>query len=240
LNQDEITAVFDKQAAGYDRQWNAMAPIRDALLRLTELTLGNLPADAQILSVGAGTGFEVAYLAARFPDWTFTVVEPSAAMAQKCIERAETDGFAARCEFHNGYLESLPADGTYGRHHAALCFLVSQFIVDRAQRTAFFGGIAEHLVPGGILLSSDLASPAGEVDFETLLRAWMMVMAGPGMANEQLTEERLDGARLAYTRDVGVIPPDQVADIIMAGGFETSVQIFQAGLLHGWHSVRPH
>jgi hypothetical protein len=30
-----------------------------------------------------------------------------------------------------------------------------------------------------------------------------------------------------------------VAAIIEAGGFETPVQFFQAGLIHAWHAKRP-
>lgn len=40
---------------------------------------------------------------------TFTAVEPSAQMLAVCRTRAETGGFADRCTFHNGYLDTLPA-----------------------------------------------------------------------------------------------------------------------------------
>ncbi len=254
MNQDEITAIFEKQADGYDRQWEAMAPIRGALQRVAEVTLGGLPVDARILSVGTGTGAELAHLAERFPQWRFTAVEPATAMYERCRERSEREGFADRCTFHNGYLETLPdptgpeqADpeqaspeqaarergGTGGRFDAAVCFLVSQFLVDREARIRFFAEIAGRLVPGGVLLSSDLAAPADEIGFETLLRTWMTIMAG-----ETPTEERLEGARTAYTRDVAVLPPPEVASIIGAAGFAPVTQVFQAGMLHAWVSIR--
>jgi len=90
MREDELRAAFDRQAAGYDEQWEKMAPIREA-------------------------------------------------------ERA---GYLSRCTFHEDYLDSLP---TEGRHHAATCFLVSQFILDPGERSDFFRAIANGLRPGGLL-----------------------------------------------------------------------------------------
>lgn len=227
---DELVAVFDGQAEGYDAQWEGMAPIRDGLYLLVEAAFAGLPDDARILCVGAGTGAELAHLARRFPDWRLTAVEPSAPMLDVCRRRAEREGFASRCAFHEGYLDSLPiAEG----HHAATCFLVSQFILEREARSAFFRTIAERLRPGGLLASSDLASGAGAGDFEALLRAWLTVMVGAGVS-----AERVEQARAAYARDVAVLPPASVASVIASGGFEPPVQLFQAGLLHAWISKR--
>lgn len=73
---DELKSIFDQQAADYDRQWAKMAPIRKNLYYLLESVFAGLPADARVLCVGAGTGTELAHLAAKFPGWRFTAVEP--------------------------------------------------------------------------------------------------------------------------------------------------------------------
>jgi tRNA (cmo5U34)-methyltransferase len=109
MQQAEITALFDKQASSYDQQWSTMAPINGALHLLTSAVLGELPPNAHILCVGAGTGAEVLYLARRFPAWRFTAVEPSTAMLDLFRRRAEEQGIASRCVFHPGYLDSLPS-----------------------------------------------------------------------------------------------------------------------------------
>ena len=189
MRKDELVAVFDQQAEGYDAQWEGMAPIRDGLYLLVESVFDGLPEDARILCVGVGTGAELAHLARKYPRWRFTAVEPSGPMLEVCRRRAEREGFASRCTFHEGYLDSLPIDEG---HHAATCFLVSQFILEREARSEFFRTIAERLRPGGLLASSDLASGANPDDFETLLRAWLTVMAGPGVS-----AERVEGARAA-------------------------------------------
>lgn len=230
MTNDQLRTTFDRQAAGYDAQWEAMAPIRDALYLLVEAAFAELPEEARILCVGAGTGAEVAYFARRFPGWSFTAVDPSGAMLDVCRARAESEGFASRCRFHEGYLDSLPPGEKY---HAATCFLVSQFILDPKARSAFFRTIAGHLRPEGLLANSDLAAGADAADFDRLLRIWMALMAGPNVPGE-----RMERAREAYARDVGVLPPETVARIIEAGGFEVPVQVLQVGLMCGWVARR--
>ncbi len=230
MHQDEIKAIFDQQAASYDTQWARTAPIKDCLYFLLESLFTELPADARILCVGVGTGAELAHLAQKNPAWRFTAVEPSGPMLDLCRRRAEKEGFSSRCDFHEGYLDSLPATGP---HDAATCFLVSQFILDQQARSGFFREISNKLKPGGILASSDLASDVASSEYEVLLRAWMNMMA-----SSDISPEGIARMRKAYAHDVGVLPRERVASIIEAGGFEPPVQFFQAGLIHGWLSKR--
>jgi tRNA (cmo5U34)-methyltransferase len=230
MHQDEIKAIFDQQAAGYDAQWAKTAPIKNCLYFLLDSLFTGLPADARILCVGAGTGTELSYLAHRNPSWRFTAVEPSGPMLEVCRQRAEEEGFASRCHFHEGYLDSLSGGEP---HDAATCFLVSQFILDPQARSAFFGEIARRLKPGGLLASSDLASDVRSPEYEVLLRAWMRMMAA-----SDISPEGIERMRKAYANDVGVLPPARIAAIIEAGGFELPVPFFQAGLIHGWLSRR--
>jgi tRNA (cmo5U34)-methyltransferase len=231
MRSEELKAAFDQQASGYDRQWAKMAPIRDGLHFLLESMFAELPRNARILCVGAGTGAELAHLARKFPHWRFTAIEPSGAMLDVCRHRATTEGFASRCYFHEGYLDSLPIKDM---HDAATCFLVSQFILEQEARSEFFRAIANRLRPGGLLASSDLASEVGSNDYETLLHAWLNMMAGAGIPPEGL--ERM---RAAYAKDVAVLPPTLIASIIESAGFGAPVQFFQAGLIHAWFSKRP-
>jgi tRNA (cmo5U34)-methyltransferase len=60
MRRDELKALFDQQAAGYDKQWEKTAPIRDGLHFLLGAVFAELPDDARILGVGAGTGAELA------------------------------------------------------------------------------------------------------------------------------------------------------------------------------------
>lgn len=226
MRNEELKALFDQQAAGYDKQWAGMAPIRDALYFLLDALFTGLPENARILCVGVGTGAELAHLAKRFPGWHFTAVDPSAAMLDICRQRAAEGGFLSRCRFHQGYLDTLPAEPC---HDGATCFLVSQFLLEAQARIAFFHKIARRLKPGGILANADLASDVESPAYEALLRSWMTLMSSAGVQPEALQR-----ARAAYASDVAILPAQQVAGLIQAAGFEAPVQFFQAGLMHGW------
>jgi len=230
MNQEEVKAIFDQQAQNYDAQWDKTAPIKDCLYFILESFFDTLPTNARILCVGVGTGAELSHLAQRHPEWRFTAVEPSGAMLDICRDRADQEGFASRCQFHEGYLDSAPALEPYD---AATCFLVSQFILDQQARSDFFREIARRLKPDGVLASSDLASDVSSAEYAVLLPAWVRMMAAA-----DISVEAIDRIREAYAKDVGVLAPDKVAAIIEAGGFERPVQFFQAGLIHAWLSKR--
>lgn len=230
MDQAEITALFDRQAEHYDTQWARTAPIRHCLHLLLDSHFATLAPDARVLCVGAGTGAELSHLATGNPGWRFTVVEPSGRMLDLCRQQAQAEGYAARCRFHEGYLESLQADAP---HDAATCFLVSQFLLDRQARTAFFGQIAGRLRPGGLLASSDLAADIDSPEYTVLLQAWLRMMSAAA-----ISEGDIERMRKAYATDVAVIPAGEVEAIIAAAGFEPPVEFFQAGLIHAWMSRR--
>jgi tRNA (cmo5U34)-methyltransferase len=226
MTPDELIDVFDRQAATYDKRSEKIAPLRAALIYVLESLFDELPADARILCVGVGTGVELEPLARRFPQWTFTCVEPSGPMLDVCRQRAARAGFAERCRFHQGFLDSLPPTTSFD---AATCFLVSQFVLDQDARRGFFRGIADRLRVGGMLASCDLAADTASDSYDALLKAWVRMMGATDASAEALAR-----TRAAYERDVAVLPPARVAAIIEAGGFEEHAQIFQAGLLHAW------
>ena len=225
--QDPSTTFDQKHAAEYDQRFAKAAPMRDALQLLTAAVLGDLPADARVLSVGAGTGLEIAYLAQRFPGWRFMAVEPSGPMLAVCRSKMEECGISARCEFHGGYLDSLPPSEPFD---AATSLLVSQFVLDPVARTEFFRAIARRLRPGGVLVAADLAGDTATATYQSLFEVWLRVLDVP--------PEKAEGLRTAYGRDVAVLPPDRVGEIIRAGGFEPPVRFLQTGLIHAWYARR--
>lgn len=226
MQPEELKKIFDQQAAGYDTQWARMAPINNGLYFLLESVFAELPDDARILCVGAGTGKELIHLARTFPRWHFTAIEPSAAMLNICRDRVEEAGFTSRCHFHEGYLDSLDLNEM---HDGATCFLVSQFILDKKSRVELFREIGGRLKPEGILASADLSSEWGSDDYEALLGVWLNMMAVAGIPAEG--QNRM---RDAYAKDVAILPSATVATIIKSAGFESPVQFFQAGLIHAW------
>ena len=230
MQREQITKAFNDKASNYDEQAAKVAPIVQGLHFLLGTVFFELPSEANILCVGAGTGAELVHLAQKFPKWQFTAVDPSGAMLDLCRSKAEELGFVNRCQFHEGYLKSLPQ---VNLHDAATCILVSQFILDRQARTSFFRRIARRLKPGGMLVSSDLASGAGPDDYESLLN-----ISASMRASGSAKPEEVERMREAYANDVAILSSQDVASIIASGGFEAPVQFFQAGLIHAWFSRR--
>jgi tRNA (cmo5U34)-methyltransferase len=231
MEREELRAAFDQKcASGYDRQWQKLAPLRDALHLLMGAVLSDLRADARILCVGAGTGPEILYLARRFPGWRFVAVEPSAPMLEVCRGKAEESGIAGRCEFHEGYLEALPPGEPFD---AATSLLVSQFLLDRDARTGFFREIADRLRVGGFLVNADLSSDASPAAYRGLLDDW-----GRMMRAADVPPEGVDRMREAYGRDVALVPPEEVGGMIAAGGFDAPIQFLQTGLIRAWYARR--
>lgn len=230
MNQDELKAVFDQQASGYEQQQKKLAPIHEGLYFQLEWIFSELPDNARILCLGLGAGAELSYLANKFPNWSFTAVEPSGAMLSVCRQRAEKESFTSRCTFHEGYLESLP---DLEPHDAATCFMVSQFFLDKEERTSFFRSIAARLRPEGILVSADLSAEVGSHEYKELLRAWVSMLHAadvPAGAIEKI--------HATWTKDVAILPASKVMTIIKHGGFSLPVQFYQAGFVHAWCAKR--
>ena len=230
MNQEELKAVFDKQASGYEQQQKKLAPVHEGLYFQLEWIFSELPKSARILCVGLGAGAELSYLANKFPHWRFTVVEPSGAMLDVCRQRAEKEGFISRCVFHEGYVETLP---DIELHDAATCFMVSQFILDKEARSSFFRAISQRLKQNGILVSADLSSAMGSPEYEALLKVWVSMLHAANVS-----ADAIERTHTAWAKDVAILPPDEVRSIIRHGGFESPVQFYQAGFVHAWFSVR--
>lgn len=229
--KDEKPDRFNKDhASRYDKLNEKIAALNNSLHLFTRVILSELPADANILCVGAGTGAELIYLAKEFPGWHFTAVEPSEPMIDLCRKKAADLGIAERCTFHQGYLDSLPE---FKPFNAATSFLVSQFILQRDNRINFFKQIADRLVPGGILVSSDLSFNTASTDYEKLLDIWLKLLK-----YSEWPAENLDKLPEVYRTNVSVLPHEEVEGIIESAGFNKPVKFLQNGLISAWLSVK--
>ena len=227
----EPTVAFDQERASvYDAQFARLAPQRDALHLFIRLVLCELPADANILCVGAGTGAEIVALAQAFPLWRFTAVEPAPPMLAVCRQRAEDCGITARCTFHEGYLDTLPASDPF---HAATSLLVSHFLVQQEERREFFRQIAARLHPGGLLVSADITSDQSSPAYQSLLEVWLRMLRYTDMPDAQVGQ-----MPAVLGRDVAVLPAEQVASLIASAGFDAPVLFFQTLLIHAWYAKR--
>lgn len=219
-------AFAGEMAASYDARNEPLVALRDALQLLTgRLLLQDLPADARILCVGAGTGKEILGLAPLAPGWRFTALDPAPDMLEICRDRLAEAGLSERCTIVPGYIDELD-DGI--AYDAATSILASHFITDRDARQAYFAGIAARLKPGAILVNADLSGDRADSRFDQLEHVWLSALRAAGMD---------DGGVAAYRenldKSVGLLPPDTLAQLIAAAGFTRPVRFYQAGLIHG-------
>ncbi len=228
MDQKKIKEHFENQAVNYDHQWKRLAPMRDGLYFLLDFILEPLPEEADILSVGSGTGSEVIYLAKKNPKWKFTAVEPAGAMISHFRSKAEEEGLSERIRFHEGYLNTLERGHKFD---ASTSFLVSQFILEENNRIEFFRTIASLLKPGGILVNSELSYEPDDAVNENIMPLWFSLMSEAGFSIDGLNK-----MRAAYKKDVAVVHPYKVEEILKSAGFKTPVRFYQAGLIHAWFS----
>jgi len=231
MQNQESSVVFDQERAScYDKQVAKLSPMRDALHFVIRMVLSELPADARILCIGAGTGSELIDLAQAFPQWQFTAVEPAAPMLDICRQRAEAAGIASRCTFHQAYLDSLPESDSFD---AATCILVSQFFMQAEQRCHFFREIAARLRPDGYLVSSDLASDMMASTYQSLFDVW-----GRTMTYSEMPAEEVEKRLASLGKKVAVLPPQEIESMIALSGFDTPVLFFQTLLIHAWYAKK--
>jgi len=229
MKKQESTYIFDQErASSYDQQREKLAPIRDALHLLIRMVLSGLPTDARILCVGIGTGAELIYLAKEFPQWQFTAIEPAAPMLEVCRQRAEENGIASRCVFHEGYLDSLPEIELYD---AATCILVSHFILQIDDRRKFFEQIAKRLITNGCLVSADLATDMSAATYESVLDIWERTLKYSDMPTEEV-----DKQINSFGKKVAALPPKDTEKLIASSGFETPTLFFQSLFIHTWYA----
>jgi tRNA (cmo5U34)-methyltransferase len=222
-----IEDMFNENAPKYDEQYAKTKALKDALHLLMKAILCNLPQESRLLCIGAGTGQELLYFAQAFPEWKFTVVEPASAMMTICREKAEKQGIAARCSFHEGYLDTLPGDEQF---HAATSVLVSQFIKEKKDRLAFFQEIAARLNRGGILINADLAADFETAKFKKIFGIWTNMLDIPSEKAVKLKEQ--------WEKELAVVPANEVEGIISSAGFGPPILFYQTLFIYAWYALQ--
>ncbi|KCZ53018.1 class I SAM-dependent methyltransferase [Hyphomonas pacifica] len=229
LPNNILDAFGPEQAATYDERFSKLSAINSLLHLVIQSQFAHLPDNAHILIAGAGTGADVRHLAPLFPSWHFTLADPADAMLEIAWQHANQEGFADRCTFHAGYVSSLPET----QFDAATSLLVSHFLNEEEDRTAYYRSIAERLQPSAPLFEAALCGNRYDTIFETEMEVWLGLMNLAGMTDEGGQNYRQSFGTLFATHD-----PSEVEKMIGAAKFGRPVQCFQAGLIRGWITHR--
>lgn len=227
-----IKSHFKKEAKGYDTKFANIQPVKDALNLNVSIAFTGLPADANILCVGVGTGDDILNLAPQHPNWKFTAVDPESKMLEICKEKLQDNGLIDRCTFHEGYLDSLPEcmgimfDG-------ATSLLVSHLIADEKDFLNYYNQINLRLKPGGILVNADLAWNKTEPNSQKLFDHWINMIA-----TCEMTSEQVEQYRHSILNVLDLKPPNKIENLIESCGFEKPVHIYKSSLMHSWSSTK--
>ncbi len=231
MKPPEPPVGFDEHNAGtYDDRFAEIGAIRDALHLQLRAILSVLPTQANVLCVGAGTGAELLALATHFPQWRFTAVEPSAPMMAHCQRHVAEHGLSARCTFHTGYLDTLPAGEPFD---AATSLLVSHFITDANARREYFRQIAMRLQPRGWVVCADLSGDQASPEHARLEEVWFRLMKFTGQTDEQRA-----GMITAWRKHVAFLPQSEIEALLASAGFGAATLFHQALLIRGWFAQR--
>lgn len=151
---------------GYDDHIRKLIPGYELVhLQIQAILKTYLPEQAHVLIVGCGTGYELSYLLAQHPTWTFTAVDPSRTMIDKAQQLlSATNSDLTRVHFVHGDTTALQENAQFD---AALVILVAHFISLEA-KPFFFADIFRCLKAQAILLSYDLMTSSDATELQVL------------------------------------------------------------------------
>src|SRR5690606_16877986 len=131
--------------------------------RIEAILSTELQETTHILIVGCGTGYELSYLLQRYPDWTFTSIDPSAAMLEQVSKNLNSID-QQRVQLIQSTIQDLNQPDTFD---AALAILVAHFIPN-SEKNGFFQAIYQCLKTNGLALTYDLMQPEDQQDIKTM------------------------------------------------------------------------
>ncbi|WP_257326716.1 class I SAM-dependent methyltransferase [Pseudoalteromonas rhizosphaerae] len=206
FTQDEATQYdsrIPRLVPGYELLHNSTAAQLQA-------TLGD---EAHILVIGAGTGKEVALLAALQPKWHFTAQDTSQDMLDIAKQRFVELGISERVTLHLGSPSELTQQAD-----AALCLLVMHFVADNGDKKAMLQAISTQLKAHGQLYLADLMRP------ETLFERDAQLILSKQLG---LTETGVE--RMQHNFEHEFFPLDRIrlADLLDETGFNSGKLYFK-------------
>lgn len=150
---------------GYDQHIRKLIPGYEVVHRqILALLKVHVPVNANILIIGAGTGYELGYLLQHFPKSRFTVTELSATMLEKAQAYVAPWNVDNRVQFVLGQHHEL-CDAP--KFDAVLSILVTHFIPFE-QKLEFLQSARKCLNTTGLFLTFDLVQFKTEADASIL------------------------------------------------------------------------
>ncbi|WP_159732153.1 cyclopropane-fatty-acyl-phospholipid synthase family protein [Methylosinus sp. Ce-a6] len=229
----DAAAHFDAASAmRYDRRIRSFCSSYDALHHISAAWFERLPARAEFLCAGAGTGAEILALGRRFPFWRFTAVDVSRDMTKACRDRVVAAGMADRVACFQGRLQEFRSATSFD---AASSIFVSHFIAGREEKLAYFRAVSSLLKPGASFVLADLFGDRASREFEPLLHAWLASYASCEVETPELERDRAH-----IDNDIAFISERELFDLLNEAGFDAPIRFYQTFLFGGWAMTKRH
>lgn len=195
----------------------------ESLYRMTGVLLAErAPPDAHILVLGAGGGLELTALAQAYPGWTFTGVDPSAAMLR--LAENTLGHLRSRVMLIEGLIDDAPV----GPFDAAVCLLTLHFL-DRDERIRTIREVHGRLRRDAPFVAAHSSFPQGEGERSQWLSRYCAYALASGSSVE-MTEK----ARAGVEAGLRLFSPEEDAAALRAGGFGNVTQFYTAFTWCGW------
>lgn len=214
-----------QEASEYDDRITRLVPGYALLHSTTAAQLAvTLTDHAHILVIGAGTGKEIAELAAINSTWQFTAQDISSDMLDIAKQRFTELNIADRVTFHQGCPSEIEQTAD-----AALCLLVMHFVADDGDKKALLSAIAKQLNSQGQLYLADLMRP--ETSFERDAQLALCQNLGLSEAGSE---------RMKHNFEHEFYPLDRIrfADLLHECGFNAAKLYFKALGFSGYVSQK--
>lgn len=226
-NQD-LTNHFDRiRASKYDNKIRRLMPGYEAMHQLANYLLNSLlPVNAHLLIVGAGTGMEVITYGIANQGWTFTAVEPSAAMVALCRDNVSASGLDDRVHILCGYATDLSSEVKFD---AATSILISHFIQSKHDKLRFFKSISALISNDAPLISVDLFGDQNSDDFKLLLKCWKRLFSSAGS-----TAQDLEQSFNYIQKDISFVSEEHYKQLLEESGFSKVSGFYREYLFGGW------
>lgn len=225
-----IDSHDDIPAEEYENLSRKFIPGYDGLYSLAQILLAeSVPANANVLIVGAGGGKEVVTFGKAMPNATFTGVDPSKTTLGAARELVEKANLQGRVQLHHGTIDEL--DET--RFDAATALLVMHFLPDDGAKLNFLKAIHERLKPGARFILADGCYDKNPAEFEWLLDVFVKHAQLKGAPPEAIA-----GTIKTISESVHSVPAERELELLREAKFGEVESFFQGWWIRAWVAAR--
>lgn len=210
-----------ERAQRYDELIPTAIPLYDEVFRLVATCVHDrCPEKAHILSVGCGTGKDLAPFIGN-PNYRLTGIDPSPDMISQARRRYAHETTVTLIQ------TTCSAFHPNDRFDVALLMFVFHFMPDDGTKTEMLKNIHRLLSPGGALILFDINQTPEKRLYKQVWRRYMQDEAG-------YSDEALEAYMNRIQFELNPVSEDRMVAIAREAGFSTVTRLYQWLSIDGW------